>query len=167
MCKALGGDTRLVEETETRHIAMREASLRANASKVTADQLRDMPPGFKFVCAEDRGEPAMDNKIDVDQESKKIATAGVDDMPTGFRFLSDEDRERVAKQVVEQSLKRKRQEIEEKEISLKRKRCYHVMSCYKWVTEFGFKLDSRTVFHILDTVAVLTKADAGIESEVV
>lgn len=152
-----GSVTDVVEETETRHIAMREASLRANASKVAADQLRDIPPGFKFVCAEDRGEPAMNNKIDVD------------DMPPGFRFLSDEDREQFAKQMVEQSLKRKRQEIEEKDISLKRKRCDNVMSCYSWMSDFGyeFEFDSPTVFHILDTMAVLTEVDVGVKGEVI
>ncbi|CAB1107434.1 unnamed protein product [Ectocarpus sp. CCAP 1310/34] len=49
VCKALGGDTRLVEESETRHIAMREASLHANASKVATDQSRDIPPGYSFL----------------------------------------------------------------------------------------------------------------------
>ena len=68
---------------------------------------------------------AMDTKIDVDQESNKAATVGLDDMPTGFRFLSGEDRKQFAKQMADQCLKRKRQEIEEKEISLKRKRCDH------------------------------------------
>lgn len=55
--------------------------------------------------------------------------------------------------------------IEEKEISLERKRCDHVMNCYKWVTEFGFELHSRTVFHILDAM-VLTNVDVGVEGEV-
>lgn len=111
---------------------------------------------------------AMDNKIGVDQESNKATTAGVDDMPPGFRFLSDEDREQFAKQMVEQSLKRKRQEIEEKDISLKRKRCDNVMSCYSWMSDFGFEVefDSRTVFHILDTMAVLTKVAIAVKGEV-
>lgn len=109
---------------------------------------------------------AMDN-TDVDQESNKAATAGVDDMPTGFRFLSHEDRGQFAKQIVELCLRRKRQDIEENEISLKRKRCDHVISCYKRMTEFGFELDSRTVFHILDTMAILTEADACAKGEVI
>ena len=108
----------------------------------------------------------MNTKIDVDQESNKATTAGADDMPTGFRFLSGEDRKEFAKKLVEQCLKRKRQEIEEKEISLKRKRCDHVIDCYKRMTEFGL-LDSRTVFHILDTMAVLTQVDVGIKGEVI
>lgn len=108
----------------------------------------------------------MDKKIEVDQESNKAATAGVDDMPTGFRFLADEDREQFAKQTVELCLKRKRQEIEENNISIKRKGCDHVMSCYKSMTEFGFELDSRTVFHILDTMAVLTKVDVDVKEGV-
>lgn len=61
---------------------------------------------------------AMDTKIDVDQESNKAATTGLVDMRTGFRFLSGEDRKQFAKQIVEQCLQRKRQEIEGKEISL-------------------------------------------------
>lgn len=87
-------------------------------------------------------------------------------MPTGFRFLSGEDRKQFATQMVEQCLQRKRQEIEENEISLKRKRCDHVISCYKWMTEFGFELDSSTVFHILETMAVVTQVDVGVEGEV-
>lgn len=34
------------------------------------------------------------------------------------------------------------------------------------MTEFGFELDSRTVFHILDTMAVLTTVDVRVEGEV-
>lgn len=107
---------------------------------------------------------AMDTKTHVDRESNEQASiAGVDDMPSGFRFLSGKDRETFAKQLVEQSLKREHIEIEEREISLKRKCCDHVISSYKWVTEFSFELDSRAVFHILDTMAVLTKVDFGVE----
>lgn len=66
---------------------------------------------------------AMDHKIDVEQESNKVSTASVDGMSTAFKFLSDEDREQFAKQIVELCLQRRRKEVEEKEISLKRKRC--------------------------------------------
>lgn len=42
---------------------------------------------------------AMDDKIDVGQESNKAATAGANDTPTAFRFLSDERRVQFAKQI--------------------------------------------------------------------
>ncbi|CAN0252124.1 unnamed protein product [Ectocarpus sp. 6 AP-2014] len=122
--RALGGNTRLVEEAEARHIAVREARLSANAAS--------------------------------EEDS-----VGVDDMPPAAKYLCDDDRQQVAKKVVEQSLKRKRIEIEEREIEITRKRCANVMTCYTWMSDLGYEFNSSTVFHILDTMAALTRVNGA------
>lgn len=56
-------------------------------------------------------------------------------------------------------LKRKDLQIEERGISLKRKRCDHVIYCYQSLEELGMTLDAHARVHILDTIALITKPD--------
>ncbi|CAM9091494.1 unnamed protein product [Laminaria digitata] len=51
VCKLCGGDARLVGEAEERHIAMREASLRAKAQTGKKD---NMPVGFELLGVHDQ-----------------------------------------------------------------------------------------------------------------
>lgn len=87
-------------------------------------------------------------------------SAQYSDMPAGFKYLSEEDRAVVAKRMVELFLKRKDLEIEERSISLKRKRSDHVIYCYQSLEELGMTLDAQARVHILDTLALITKPDS-------
>lgn len=90
-----------------------------------------------------------------------------DDMPTGFKFLSDEDREQLAKKMVEQFLKERDHDLQERSISLKRKRCDNMIYSYQSLEELGIKLDDHAKVHILDNMAVLTRQDVAIDGEVI
>ncbi|CAN0423691.1 unnamed protein product [Pylaiella littoralis] len=55
VCKLCGGDARLVGDAEERHIAMREASLRAKAQAGKKD---NMPASFELLGVQDQQELA-------------------------------------------------------------------------------------------------------------
>lgn len=127
VCHLCEGDASLVTDTEARHIAMREASLRAHA-----------------------------------QGGKK------DNMPAGFELLGVQDQQELAKEMVQQLLKgrdqdlrRKALELEERKISLKRKHCNTVIYMYPSLEELDVTLDTRAQVHILDTMAQTTKPDVS------
>ena len=70
-------------------------------------------------------------------------------MPTGFRFLDDSQRQLVAKEVVDQALKRQRVE--------------DLVGRYTLLRGIGVELDDRTKIEIRDNVSLLTKRDLAIE----
>ena len=144
VCRLLGGDANLEPETEARHIAMREASLLAHAhADDEADQYHDMPTSFKFLSAEDREELA--------KKMVELSLKGRDqDLQRGY-----------------QDLRRKDHEIQEKSMSLKRKRCDDIESCYQLLKELGITLDAHAKVHILESVAILTKQDVGIDGKLI
>lgn len=137
VCELLKGDPKLVIETEKRHVAMREKCLRAGAQH--------------------------------------------DDMPAGFRHLSEEDREAFARQMVELSMKSRDQELQkgyqdlrrndyelqEKGMSLKRKRMDEIVYCYRMCEEIGVEIDTDAKVHVLDSVKMLTQQNFGVDGEIV
>ncbi|CAN0326656.1 unnamed protein product [Pylaiella littoralis] len=62
-----------------------------------------------------------------------------DNIPAGFELLGD--------------LRRKALELEERKISLKRKRCDIVIHMYRSLEELDITLDTRAQVHMLDTLA--------------
>lgn len=136
VCAVLEADPKLVAETEKRHIAMRETCLRGNAQ--------------------------------------------ADDMPAAFKFLTDSGKEQFAFQLMElsckakdteiqrayQDLRRCYNEIEEKCLTLKRKRMDDMMHCYTAIEELGVSLDEDARVHILDTIKHLTKCHVGADGDI-
>ncbi|CAN0328704.1 unnamed protein product, partial [Ectocarpus sp. 6 AP-2014] len=102
------------------------------------------------------------------------------DMPAEFRFLSDSGREQFAFRLMElsckardvevqkgyQDLRRCYNEIEEKSLTLKRKRMHDVIYCYSAIEELGISLDADARVHILDTVKVLTKHHTNVDGDI-
>ncbi|CAN0519825.1 unnamed protein product [Scytosiphon promiscuus] len=89
-------------------------------------------------------------------------------MPAGFELLGVRDKQERAKEMVQQFLKggdqdlrRKALELEERNISLKRKRCDTLICMYRSLEELDITLDSRAQVDILDTIAQITKPDVG------
>lgn len=59
----------------------------------------------------------------------------------------------------DQDLRRKALELEERKISLKRKRYDTIIYMYRSLEELDITLDSRAQVHILGTIAQITKPD--------
>ncbi|CAM9978019.1 unnamed protein product [Ascophyllum nodosum] len=103
-------------------------------------------------------EPETEARHIAMREASLLAHAHADDeadqyhdMPTSFKFLSAEDREELAKKCM----------------SLKRKRCDDIVSCYQLLEELGITLDAHAKVHILESVAILTKQDVGIDGKLI
>lgn len=137
VCKLLKGDPKLVIETEKRHLAMREKCLRGGAQ--------------------------------------------YDDTPAGFRHLSEQDREAFARRMGEfsmksrdqelqrgfQDLRRNDYELQEKGMSLKRKRMDEIVYCYQMCEEIGVEINTDAKVYVLDSVKMLTHQHVSVDGEVI
>lgn len=146
VCRLLGGDSTLVAEIEERRAQLQ------NSSSGRATQ--------SFLLG---GSPDS-----IEKENSEVEAYG--GMPIGFRFLDTSDRQVVAKQVVELSLERERnvlqqqqQALESQKQDLKRQRCSDMVDRYKILQDIGVELDPRTMIEIRDNVSLLTKRDLAIE----
>lgn len=62
---------------------------------------------------------------------------------------------------------RKDHDIQERSMSLKRKRIDYIVHCYQSLEELGIALDSSARVHLLDSVALLTKQEIGVDGEII
>lgn len=129
----------------------------------TTNKHRVHLPGIKTLLA--------NNTMDATTNTEN-ATIGVEkrlqqhsDMPAEVRLLSDSGREQFAFRLMElsckardvdvqkgyQDLRRCYNEIDEKSLTLKRKRMDDVIYCYSAIEELGISLDADARVHILDT----------------
>lgn len=133
------------------------------------------------VCKVLRGDP----KLVIETEKRHIAMREkrlqqYNDMPVEFKYLSDKGREQYAFRLVElsakardvevqkgyQDLRRSYNEIDEKSLTLKRKRMDDMIYCYSAIEELGISLDADARVHILDTVKVLTKHHTNVDGDI-
>ena len=122
VCRLLGGDMTLVSEIEQRRASL-QSTEEGRATQA-------------FLLSGSSGEPEVPKEIDYNG------------MPAGFRFLDTEDRKEVAKEVVHQTLKKRR--------------CDDMIGTYKTLIDIGVHLDDRTKIEIRDNVSILTKRNLGI-----
>lgn len=132
LCRILGGDPTLVSEIEQRRTALE----RTDQGRATQGFLLAQPT----------------QRVNEPLEVEKF-----NGMPTGFRFLDDSQRQVVAKEVVELTLQRERQD-------LKRQRVEDLVGRYRFLREIGVELDPRTLIEIRDNVSLRTKKDLAIEA---
>lgn len=140
VCRLLGGDSTLVTEIEQRR-AQLESSAEGRATQ-------------SFLLGGRSTENIEKEKSEVD---------AYEGMPMGFRYLDTSERQVVAKQVVELSLERERQALQQQQQDLKRQRVEDLVGRYTSLREIGVDLDPRTMIELRDDVSLLTKRELAFE----